>query len=233
MRVSAKRKCSVLMAAGAGLTVCLSSGNVMANSGSVGETIGFGSGRYIFDNKVLVFYWTTSAMAVNPVGTAQFATNGGHLAKYNAGVSCKTGANWFYSVATNAADTSIHYIKVRYNTTTVPKYGWFESQWMAANAFRIGAWSYNPTGGAILTLSESVTTTKLPLSDGQTKLHWTNANEDGVSRYEVQAQTGDGAWQAVDSSTPGESSYAVKVNQDATYRLMVEMTDGEKHEVAF
>ena len=65
------------------------------------------------------------------------------------------------------------------------------------------------------------------------KLHWTNDNEDGVARYEVQAKDGAGEWAAVDSDVPGEGSYAAKVSADAVCRLVVENIDGSTDEIDF
>ena len=101
------------------------------------------------------------------------------------------------------------------------------------SSFSADLWGFEDTGATIRTADETVSTKVLALSSGKTRLTWTNANEEGVSRYEVQAKGTDGAWSAVDSDTPGAGTYATTLPGDREYRLVLELTDGETTEVDF
>ena len=123
------------------------------------------------------------------------------------------------------------YIKIRFNDGT-QYYGWSQFQ-LSGNTFLFGAWSYAPEGSNIPTLADSVTAQKLGLADGREKLVWSNANEDGVARYEVQAKDASGAWNAVSSEAPGAGMYSMAAPKGAQCRVVVEKVDGSTEHIAF
>jgi hypothetical protein len=118
---------------------------------------------------------------------------------------------------------------------TAYDYGWVGVTSTSANGMSISfnKWAYDNTGAPIMTLADTVTTRKMTLSDGRVKLHWTNANEDGIARYEVQTKDASGAWKAVDSDAPGVGKYGATVAKDAQCKIVVEKVDGTTEEVAF
>ena len=232
----AGRKCSAVLAAGMGAAVCLTGSEVLAVSGTNGPDILPGStvaefgGKIFFSNK----FGGGVLIVRGGHGTAVAGNGGSKLKTYAAGAACSVASSWIGYNASVAASLggSGKYIKVKFTESATTKYGWLEFTRLGAS-FVIGAWSYNNAGEAIKTLAESITTTKLALADGRVKLHWANANEDGVARYEVQAKGSDGVWSTVDSSAPGNAAYSTNVPQGCTCRLVVEQVDGTTHEVNF
>ena len=94
-------------------------------------------------------------------------------------------------------------------------------------------WGYENTGASIHTLAGSVTARKLGLADGREKLVWSNANEEGVARYEVQTKDAAGQWHAVSSEAPGAGMYSMAVPAGAECRVVVEKVDGTAEHIAF
>ncbi len=254
------RKCSAILAAGAGAAVCLTSagtahaaivtGNISASNGgtSFSGTTVFGSNgksylkafgdqvswRLRTDSPGARFSWMKNFPQINGVSAA--TVNGCLLAGHNADLTVSAGmANGFGQNRKIPASVSNKYMAVRFRDTNLDYYhGWMHIVTGSNNTISFDKWGYQGTiEGSIKTLSDSVTTRKLALSDGQTKLHWANENEDGVARYEVQAKDAAGQWQAVDSNTPGDGAYAAKVDSDAECRLVVERVDGDTEEFAF
>jgi hypothetical protein len=243
----ANKKCSALLAAGTGAAVCLTGGGVHAVNGNISASNGanstFATGASgstlvnLFGSKATMFVDQLSS-----IPSAKFFTaSGGFLAiRNNIGsaawpASVTVGstlgtATLFATVQNTIADK---YLALSF-VDTGTKYGWVHIVSCGnPSGLQIDLWSYNGAGGTIKTLSDSVTTSRLALSDGKVKLHWSNDNEDGVARYEVQSQDASGAWTAADSDVPGSGSYSAKVDSGRTCRLVVEMTDGSTKEIDF
>lgn len=236
------RKASPGIAAAVGTAVCLSGGNAAAISGNFAASNG-GNSHFVNNvaikgfNNLVSFSFSdhgqdTHAHFRNLVGGIQAASTAGASVRYvNAGLAVPGafvfGGTWISVTVSNK------YIPVRFNSGGF-KYGWIHvvSVDLGANNLNLDTWAYNPTGGIINTLDESITPKKLALSDGRVKLNWSNANEAGVARYEVQAKGANGAWTAVDASTPGDGSYAATV-QAGEYRLVVENSDGSSRSINF
>ncbi len=252
------RKCSAILAAGAGVAVCLSSGEASAVQGTLtGTKANFTavyttttnhagtivlnlSGAPEVKFEVVSYYWSASsqtfvlnATAANTVRAER--TGAGKLELFSVGDSISLGDFGNPGVGCDADNLPLGAKKyVVYYFGNPKKYGWMEVTASGANNISIGQWSFESNvGDGIKTLAGSITTHKLALSGSSTKLHWTNDNEDGVARYEVQAKDASGEWQAVDSDTPGEGHYAAKVDNDAQCRLVVEKVDGTTEEVEF
>ncbi len=240
------RKCSVLLAAGAGAAVCLSQPHAAVSSGAVNNSFAKSVPFGVFDNEIniSVYTFTSGLIGLQLLGgtsnTAFFHGDGG-------------GSN---TVIFKAADADVSTLAFPGQTVNIPYgfpaspylglkftidgaagtyyYGWIEIANATATKLHVGEWGWNNSPGAnIKTLADSLTTTKLPLATGLTRLHWTNDNEDGVARYEVQSKDASGAWQAIDSDTPGEGRYTATVAKDAECRLVVEKVDGQSEEVQF
>jgi hypothetical protein len=154
------------------------------------------------------------------------------MAVLSSGVTVSAGLGAFQSAALNPSGVSNKYYAMSFNDSGT-KYGWVHVVSSTGNILIMDLWSYNAAGGTIKTLSDSVTTSRLALTGGKEKLHWSNDNEDGVARYEVQSKDASGAWQAADSDVPGSSSYSAKIDSGKTCRLVVEMTDGSTKEIDF
>ncbi len=240
------RKCSVLLAAGAGAAVCLSQPHAAVSSGSIDNSFGKSVPFGVFNDElnISVYTFTSSLIGLQLTNgtsnTAFFHGDGG-------------GSN---TVIFQAADADVSGLAFATQTVNIPYgvpaspylgikftidgvggtyyYGWIEITNATASKLHVGDWGWNNSPGTnIKTLSDSLTTTKLPVASGLTRLHWTNDNEDGVARYEVQAKDASGEWQAIDSDTPGEGRYTAKVDRDAQCRLVVEMVDGTTEEAEF
>lgn len=239
------RKCSPVLAAAAGAAVCFGGGNVWATSGNVAASnagatsfvapsIGiklFGSAVTFALNTSIAggyFYGATAGLFFDMQGTSSAKV----IRHFAAGVPV-AGLTFFRKSGFFNPNQSNNYIAARF-TNGGTRYGWVHCISTNSNGkqLRIDTWSYNASGGGIKTLDESITSKKLSLSDGRVKLNWSNANEEGVARYEIQAKGADGKWSAVDSSVPGEGSYAATV-QAGEYRLKVESVDGATRELAF
>ena len=269
------RKCSAVLAAGAGAAMCLGSGEFAGNADAAVVTGLFKDSNaggtatgtewkdapnftaQAFNNANATWLASlgggkiyiggggggTSKQAKGVVGGTYVQVNGGGggaHALLDPGITVNSGMNWLTSVfmttGTFFSGSTEKYYGVRFTTNSGTNwfYGWWHMRYIAASKVQVRAWGYQNTADAsILTLADSVTTSKLDLTDGQVKLHWTNSNEDGVARYEVQAKDASGEWQAVDSDAPGEGAYAAKVDGDGAYRLVVERVDGETEEVEF
>ncbi len=255
---SSKRKCSAVLAAGAGVAVCVTGGGaVYAATGNIAASNGgnalfpagvnmkaFGSlasfNVQIFGGKVAMICVTMTlgdpflgTPGVNPVTVAIPAP---YVRMLNAGVAVSAGlVNGFHYdgyIPAGVADGK--YIGVTFEVGPNTRYGWIHVVSATLTNVTFDKWGSNTLDANVInTLSDSVTMRKLDLSDGRAKLHWANTNEDGVARYEVQTKDASGAWRAVDSSAPGESRYSATVAKDATCRLVVEMVDGKTHEATF
>jgi hypothetical protein len=232
----ANRKCSALLATGVGAAVCLTGGTqAHAVNGTIAASNGgnsvFGNSTiYLFGNKATatVFFGTIVRLGA---GSLSFVRTGGaNISNMSASVT----VNSLLPAASIAvlSNTTNKYYGMSFNDSGT-KYGWVEVISYASNTLTLNAWSYNGSGGTIKTLSDSVTTGRLALADGAEKLHWSNDNEDGVARYEVQSQDDSGNWTASNSDVPGSGSYTAKVDSGKTCRLVVEMTDGSTKEIDF
>ncbi len=260
---SSKRKCSAMLAAGAGAAVWLTTqganasvvtGNVSTlNTGNKTFVVGTGvvnvhplppnliaDAAIAFDS-VHVWMELGGALFWNGTGFTTVWANfklaaGGYIAALSAHVTVDGAMTNLAQTAFMPPSQSDKYFAVRYGLTpSTYGYAWINVVSTSSDAKTIvfGKWAYENSGAAIKTLADSVTTQQLKLSDGQVKLHWANANEDGVARYEVQAKDASGAWKAVDSSTPGESRYSATVAGGSTCRLVVEKVDGATQEINF
>lgn len=248
---SLKRKCSAALAAGAGAAVCLTGGGpaqaafvsgpiAVTNGGqtvwAAGDTMwAFGHqaswGFWVSGGGRIGFSWAAGSGSLN--GTVP--GTGVMIAAHSAGVTISAGmANGFADHLKVPSNVVNEYFAVRFKAGGT-RYGWLRA--VSSNAggtsVTIDRWGYDNAGGTCKTLSDSVTTQKLSLSDGRVKLHWSNANEDGVARYQVQTQDALGAWHPTGSETPGEGRYAAVVPQDAVCRLVVEKVDGTAEEIGF
>lgn len=249
-KTSATRKCSALLAAGAGATVCLTgcgtahaaflSGSISASN--AGKTVfvaedhlkAFGSQvewRLVGAGTNLDFSFMVGQPYLH--GTATPASV--PFEPLNAGVTINTTLGNWNDHRLAPLGLSNKYAAVRFRVVPTAWFGWlhFVATDAGGASITVDKWGYESTGASCKTLSDSVATQRLGLSDGHIALHWTNANEDGVARYEVQTTNASGAWQAVDSCTPGAGHYAVNVPEDAACRLVVERVDGTSEEVAF
>ena len=244
-----ERKCAPLLGATAGLAVCLSSGGMaFAATGAIGASNG-GQTNFVRPNTFNAFNslakfsingpdfvvrniygLTTGTPVINQASTT-------YLRTVNAGVVVSSGMpGGFNSFVRNRNNVANKFMSVKFNAGGV-RFGWIHIVSIDGNGanLQINQWGYNSTtvGGSIKTLSDSLTARKFDLADGKVKLHWTNSNEDGVSRYEVQAKDAEGEWQAVDSDTPGDGRYTLKTENEGDYRLMVEKIDGTSETVDF
>ena len=250
---NALRKCAATLAAAAGAAICLSAPTAMATSGSfkdtntnlsVVQTQGFWR---LFGSKVRFYVFTSSTrIQIQKVpltnGGASFLFNETafpYVKLHNAGVTVSPGMagtfSGFASISTNQSDK---YIACTFLDGGVTRNAWIHiiSSAPGGDSVTIHEWSYNDSldgSGTIKTLSSAIVTKKLALTDGTVKLLWTNKNEDGVARYQIQAKDADGSWRAVDSDAAGDGRYSVKTAPADAYRLVVETIDGATEEVAF
>ena len=237
------KKCSALLAASAGAAVCLTGsgahaafimGNMTATNAD--NTFGFGDIHYCFDGKAYWHWqnWTATGLANSwpPGSTYPERVSGGdsHIRMRGAGETLNS-AN-FWGATTLPAGISDQYFGVQFEDGGV-RYGWVHVVSSTASSAVMDTWGYENTGASVKTLADSVTARKLGLSDGRTQLHWTNANEDGVARYEVQAKDASGVWNAVSSEAPGAGMYSFAVPKGSECRVVVEKVDGTAENVAF
>lgn len=245
---SLKRKCSAALAAGAGVAVCLTGGGPVQAvfiSGSIAGTnagvtvfapadsvFAFGSlARWYLNNAGggrISFSWFSDPGVLNGTGVGSYA------AAHGAGITVSAGMpNGFHNLCWVPSSLSDKYFAVQFLSGT--RYGWLHvvSSNAAGGSITIDKWGYENTGGTCKTLLDSVATQTLRLSDGRVQLHWTNANEDGVARYEVQAKDASGAWQALGSEAPGDGHYAAVAAANSECRLIVEKVDGTTADIGF
>ncbi len=247
----ARRECSAILVAGAGAAVCLTGGGAAhAVSGSINASNGrvtFDTSTYrtfkVFASKASFYIYTSSSMDIEPAGTntTEVLMYGTDVRKFAAGVLINSGIGGVWGGGQTSPPHQGHgtllppvsdkYFAVRFTSGGL-QHGWVHVVTASDTSIQLDTWGYDGDGN-ITTLSDSLTTRKLPLADGRVKVHWSNANEDGVARYEVQAKDASGEWQAVDSVPPGEGAYAAKVDSGAECRLVVEKVDGETEEVEF
>lgn len=245
-----RRKCSAVLATGAGAVVCLASGGpaqavfVSGNlKDSNGGTTSFGPGGSMKAFSSMVMWLLTKVNAshlrfssLSGVGQLNATTlSAKYAAVHDPGVTVSTGmAGGFKDLCWVPLNVSNKYFAVRFDFSG-NTYGWIHvvSTDGSGNSIVVDKWGAENDHSPCKTLADSVTTRRLCLSDGRVKLHWANANEEGVARYEVQAQDASGAWNAIDSSAPGEGSYAATTSGDATCRLLVERVDGTSEEMTF
>ena len=223
------KKCSALLAAGAGAAVCLSGGPAQAISGLTGPILASMSSAPAFSGAIVL----GNAMGVyfggNGPYSTQVAVSGPMVATYGPGINCETGT--FTQGAQAPAGGPDRFVKIRFNNGT-QYYGWTQFT-NNAGVFELGAWSYMPVGAGIPTLADSVKAQKLGLADGREKLVWSNANEEGVARYEVQAKDAAGVWSAVSSEVPGAGMYSIAVPKGGECRVVLEKVDGTTEGIAF
>jgi hypothetical protein len=230
------RKTSVLIAAGVGAAVGLSNPPAHAVTGADGNDISFGGSATELSGKVTLMYgktYTVNVLIQHGGNATSVAKNAGNfLRTYSAGVACNTGSFYLGAIiAPGSAGGPAKYIKIRFNDG-VQKFGWSQYQ-KVGTVLHFGAWGYNNTGGAIKTLGESVTAHVVPLANGKNKLFWTNANEDGIARYEAQTQDASSAWTTVGSEAAGAGSYAATVPAASNCRIVVEKVDGSTEAIGF
>lgn len=245
------RKCSPALLAATGAAMCITGGGpARATTGTIkasnaGQSV-FSSGDkpYGFGGIARWFLWTSGGRAYfseRPATGRPFLngtlTNGQcDLVFHPAGVVVSAGlAHGFNDIRFLVPNVSDKYIAVNFRVGVDERYGWVHviSTNASATQITMDKWGYNATGGSIETLDASVAVKKLALSDGQVKLCWSNANEQGVARYVVEVQRDGGAWSEVDSSAPGAGNYAAKVEEGATCRLAIERVDGATEHLAF
>ncbi len=236
------RKCSVMLAAGMGAAVCLTSSSAKAAkiSGADGNDISFLNTATEFGGKIMIlnrdvhfpeefYFWPRGSK------DTRFAGSWDSICTYHEGSSCKTAIEWLRTGWPRMGGPD-RFIKVRFNEGGL-KYGWIQYQKVGTGdetTFVMGAWAYeNNVDGAIKTLAGSIEANTLFLSDGTTKLIWSNANEDGVSRYEAQMKNASGAWTTVSSDAAGAGSYSATVPAGSTCRIVVEKVDGAVEEIGF
>ena len=238
------RKCSALATAGMGAAVCLTGteahaafvmGNIAASNGD--NTFVAGDAQKCFGSKA-TWNWMPGVHVWFSWGTAK--PNGtkndfsAYIAMLSAGATISNGiANgWMGSyIPKNASDK---YMAVKFDDGGT-RFGWVHVISTNASGTNIvmDKWGYENAGGICKTLGESVTAKKLGLADGRTKLMWSNANEDGVSRYEAQTKDASGAWTTVSSDAAGAGSYSATVPAGAECRIVVEKVDGATEEIGF
>ena len=247
-KTASKRKCSAALVAGAaGAAVCLSGGNVghaAFTSGTIfvsnGNNSTFGIGSILLAGNGSIAWFITSSIghaAFSALGVASgfFNYAGPYLQMHPAGVTVSAGLPpGFNNMCWMPPNVVDGYMALVFQAPG-PRYGWLHvvASDPTGTIMQIDTWGYENAGLPCKTLADSVTTRRLDLADGRVKLHWTNDNEDGVARYEVQTKDGSGAWQAVDSDTPGACRYTATISGDADCRLVVEKVDGETEEIAF
>jgi hypothetical protein len=228
------RTSPALLAVGVGATVCLSTGDAEAVSGTKGNPIDRGASAYELGSKVKFRYGFSSL--IGKFNAAAAGTKGGvypyipFLQTFGPGFSCKTGPFKAKASLTGVWGGLTKYIKIRFNDGST-KYGWSQFD-KKGTTLHFGAWSYNNAGGAIKTLGESVKATRLELTDGGAMLHFTNGNEEGVAAYAIEAER-DGGWEAVARFAPGDGRYSVQEPGGAAYRLVVERINGGTHHLSF
>ena len=240
-----KKLSSPVMAGSAAAAVCLSGGGV-AHGVTGPMTVSNGTSSFTGKGYIYAFVtqarWYKSGPTLFRSGTKSTAVSavGFFGAAYfrSAGFTVGTARDPFMQAAVTISGPIgpvDRYIAVRFNPGSGNRYGWLHvvSRPGTNTSLQIDTWGYNTTGGSIKTLSDSVSTKTLTLSDSRAQLHWTNKNEDGVSRYVVQARTGEDEWTEVDSDTPGTGHYEVNAEGQGAYRLVVEKIDGTTEEVTF
>jgi hypothetical protein len=228
------------------MAVCLNGGTAHAVNGMVSASNGTSSFSVtsfstlstfkLFGSKVSVqlsYAGFSTAYLKSAGGTVRFNSSFNNVYVHSAGFTVTGGLSMGSSVINEIYVGDKYYAMSFQDSGT--KLGWVHVVQTNAEGtlLVIDQWSYNGSGGTIKTLSDSVTTSRLALTGGQEKLYWSNDNEDGVARYEVQSRDASGAWQAADSDVPGSGSYSAKVDSGKTCRLVVEMTDGSTKKVDF
>ena len=158
---------------------------------------------------------------------------GGFVSLLDAGNVVDSALNWHSYVRIPTSFTfdgsSEKYFAVRFSgdSGTNWYYAWWRITYLSSIHVQVRNWGYQTDENtATQTLADSVTARKLGLSDGREKLVWSNANEEGVARYEVQVKDASGAWNAVSSEAPGAGMYSIAVPAGAECRVVVEKVDG-------
>lgn len=247
MKKHQHRKCSALLAAGAGAAVCLTGGGG-AHAAGVSGNIFDSNGKTSFNLGNFLKACTSQASWTlrTPTGAFGFSWStggqgilnhaGSYIYPHDAGVMVSAGmVNGFADIMKIPNGVSDKYFAVKYqNLGGGVYYGWLHVNSTTANTISLDKWGYENTPNApIHTLAGSISAKKLGLADGRTKLLWSNANEDGVARYEVQAKDASGAWNAVSSEAPGAGMYSIAVPKGAQCRVVVEKVDGTTVEIGF
>ena len=246
------RKSSALLAAGAGAAVCITGGGAQAAfvMGSISVSNG-GTTSFAIDDFLHAQSGNWSWHLVDwggPIGfsTGNFARINGtntfsaYAVQHSAGVTVNSAMPFGFEdrmkVAGNISDK---YFAVRSGDFMMGGpyyYGWLHvvSSNGTGTTIQIDQWGYESSQDTpCKTLADSVKAQKLGLADGREKLVWSNANEDGVARYEVQAKDASGAWNAVSSEAPGAGMYSSAVPKGSECRVVVEKVDGTTENIAF
>jgi hypothetical protein len=242
------RKCSAFLAAGAGAgaAVCLSSGGAQAAkvTGLIAAS-NAGKNTFVANDLQKCFgskaSWSWLAggphVFLSHIGASMNGTRTGinaYIAMHNAGVVISAGiANeWDGSYLPDNASDKYIAVKFPFGGT---RYGWIHviSTNGTGTSIAMDKWGYEDTGASIKTLGESVSAKTLGLSDGRTKLMWSNTNEEGIARYKAQTKDASGAWTTVSSDAAGAGSYSATVPAGASCRLVVEKVDGAVEEIGF
>ena len=247
MKQQQLRKSSALLAAGAGAAVCLTGGGAQAIgvSGDIFDS----NGKTLFNissvlkacssqaswiletypgNGILGFYFEAATGMLHN-------TDNLYVLPHNAGVTVSESMPGIFRDYLRIPNgLSDKYFAVRYNNLGGGvRYGWLHVISTTADTIALDKWGFENTGASIKTLADSVKTRKLGLADGREKLVWTNANEDGVARYEVQAKDASGAWRALRSEAPGAGMYSIAVPSGAQCRIVVENVDASAGNIGF
>ena len=251
------RKCSAVLAAGTGVAVCLSGGGTAHGAIQTGPLRlnafnGVTATTFVSGNQIYAFSVSAGRgriqlndsggkLRAGFVGSSILMNDtvaGTYAAMHPAGVTESAGlANGFDNLnkLPTGAGSDDKYLAVYFKLNGATfHYAWIHVISCSTTTLTADTWGYEDTpDGSIKTLADSITTRRLALAGGHMKLHWSNKNEDGVSRYEVQTKDSSGEWQAIDADTPGDGRYATKVTGGTDYRLMVEKVDGTTETVDF
>ena len=243
---SLSRTSSAALAAGTGAVMCLSAteamgafvfGNITSSTQNITQSPN--ETMYAFEKMArwkLKTYLERPYFLGSAGNAAHFKCLDSYAVALNAGVTV-SGVTGFGSVAfiPEKVDGKYFAVMFAYGGGCGPaRYGWLHvvSYNAEAKQLKIDKWGYEDTGASIKTLSDSVKTTRLALSDGLVSLRWANPAEDGVASYAIQAQK-DGKWVTVDTFAPGAGNYSAKVKGDAVCRLVAERVDGGTDTFAF
>jgi hypothetical protein len=242
------RQCSPVLALATGAAICL--GAVPAGAAIVTGTLtqtDFANGETakVFDSKVSLFwkyYYFSPGVGVlvlDPLGpnSALVRANGfGGIDFRPAGSYLGPGVYPVQNVSVQVQeDVTDEYISIKFQQSGQTHFGWVHviNSDLGLESIQLDKWGYeNAANTSLLTLAPSCATRHLSLANGSSKLCWTNANEQGVSRYEVQQKDAAGKWQSVSTEVPNGGQYSFSA-KSGTYRLLVEKLDGSSEVLSF
>ncbi len=228
--LSRSRTSPATLATLAGAAVCLSavSNDAAAVYSAAGNKVSSGSAVSELGGKIRVSNSRGQVLRIQgtaaSVTGAVIARNGTAFGEYDAGVKCSTALSWVNEAKAPAGGAS-KYIKIRFKISGTTVYGWSQFE-KSGTTYLFGPWSYNESGGGIMTLADTLTAARLPLADGKVMLHWVNRLEDGLAAYHLQKKSAAGAWEDVGSFAPGSGTYSVVASGDGRFRVVAERVDG-------